>query len=52
MLSYANNNILTMRADNDFVRPKWGIYRSLKKAADLRDEAVRFNDFSIQEGVN
>jgi hypothetical protein len=40
---------MTIRPDNDFIRPKWGIYRSLKKAQDLRDEAVRFNDFSIQE---
>ena len=38
------------KAGATFVRPKWGIYRSLKKAEDLRDEAVRFNDFSIKEG--
>jgi hypothetical protein len=42
---------MTIRPDNDFIRPKWGIYRSLKKASDLRDEAVRFNDFSIKEEV-
>ena len=41
---------MTIRSDNDFIRPKWGIYRSLKKVEDLRDEAVRFNDFSIKEG--
>lgn len=49
LLSFNSENILTIRPDNDFIRPKWGIYRSLKKAQDLRDEAVRFNDFSIQE---
>jgi hypothetical protein len=49
LLSCSNENIMTIRPDNDFIRPKWGIYRSLKKAQDLRDEAVRFNDFSIQE---
>ena len=43
---------MTIRPDNDFIRPKWGIYRSLKKVADLRDETVRFNEFSIREGVN
>ena len=41
---------MTIKPDNDFIRPKWGIYRSLKKQKDLRDEAVRFNDFSIKEG--
>jgi hypothetical protein len=50
LLSFKSDNIMTIRADNDFIRPKWGIYRSLKKAEDLRDEAVRFNDFSIKEG--
>ena len=52
LLSFNNENILTIRPDNDFIRPKWGIYRSLKKVQDLRDEAVRFNDFSIKEGQN
>jgi hypothetical protein len=51
ILSYSNPNIMTIRPDNKFIRPKWGIYRSLKKAEDLRDEAVRFADFSITEGV-
>lgn len=51
ILSYSNTNIMTIRADNKFIRPKWGIYRSLNKAGDLRDEAVRFADFSITEGV-
>lgn len=50
VLSFSSDNIMTIRPDNDFIRPKWGIYRSLKKAAELRDEAVRFNDFSITEG--
>lgn len=56
LLSYSNANIATIRPDNTFIRPKWGIYRSLVDIADLRDEAVRFSDFSIQEvavlGVN
>jgi len=49
LLSYSNDNIMTMRPDNDFIRPKWGIYRSLNNAQDLRDEAVRFAGFSIEE---
>lgn len=50
LLAFKSDNIMTIRPDNEFIRPKWGIYRSLKKAEDLRDEAVRFNEFSIKEG--
>jgi hypothetical protein len=49
VLSYSNNNLMTIRSDNTFIRPKWGIYRSLNNQADLRDEAVRFAAFSIAE---
>lgn len=49
ILSYSNSSMLTYRPDNTFIRPKWGIYRSLNTPADLRDEAMRFNSFSIQE---
>jgi hypothetical protein len=56
LLTYTNNNLLTYRATNTFIRPKWGIYRSITALSDLRDEAVRFNSFSITElnstGVN
>lgn len=49
LLSYSNNKLLTIRADNAFIRPKWGIYRSLNSSSDLRDESIRFNSFSIAE---
>lgn len=49
LLSYSNLNLETIRPDNNFIRPKWGIYRSLKKITDLREEAVRFADFYIKE---
>ena len=49
ILSCSNNNLMTIRATNDFIRPKWGVYRSIVNAQDLRDEAVRFNSFSIYE---
>lgn len=49
LLSYSNSNIATIRPDNTFIRPKWGIYRSLNDIVNLRDEAVRFSDFSIEE---
>ncbi len=51
LLSYSSSNIMTIRPDNTFLRPKWGIYRSLDHPADLRDETVRFAGFSIQEGT-
>lgn len=51
LLSYSSNNIMTIRADNDFIRPKWGIYRSLNNPGDLRNESIRFNAFSIEENA-
>ena len=47
VLSYSNNNLMTIRSDNDFIRPKWGIYRSLNNPTDLRDETLRFAGFSV-----
>lgn len=49
LLSYSNSNIINWRVNADFVRPKWGIYRSLINDQDLRDETVLFDDFSVQE---
>lgn len=49
ILSCSNNDLMTIRATNDFIRPKWGVYRSIVNLQDLRDEAVRFNSFSIYE---
>lgn len=51
LVNYSSSNIVTIRPDNDFIRPKWGIYRSLNTPADLRDESLRFANFSIQEGA-
>lgn len=52
IMKYENNDISTYRSDNNFTRPKWGIYRSLNTPGDLRDEIVLFADFSIQEHQN
>ncbi len=49
ILNYSNNNIMTIRPTNDFIRPKWGIYRSLNTPSDLRDDSIRFDSFSIEE---
>ena len=49
LLSYSNSSIKTIRPSNSFIRPKWGIYRSLLDVADLRDDTIRLTDFSIQQ---
>jgi Secretion system C-terminal sorting domain len=51
LLSYSSNDIMTIRPDNTFIRPKWGIYRSLNVPTDLRDETIRFAGFSIAESA-
>lgn len=49
LFEYSNSSIVNWRPNAEFVRPKWGIYRSLINDQDLRDEAVLFADFSIAE---
>lgn len=49
VLSYTSSNIRTIRPTNDFIRPKWGIYRSLNSPADLRDDSIRLGTISIAE---
>lgn len=47
LMSYTNNNIEMWRAGNEFLRPKWGIYRSLNNRVNLRDEFVYFNNICL-----
>lgn len=49
LFNYTNDSIVNWRAGAEFVRPKWGIYRSLMNSPDLRDEQIRFADFSVHE---
>jgi hypothetical protein len=44
-------NLQTWRDGFDFVRPKWGIYRSLAKERDKLNpqDQIRMNNFSIQK---
>ena len=44
LLTYTNNNILTIRPSNTFIRPKWGIYRSLIDSTLLRDDTMRLTN--------
>ncbi|GEM_PF-335601 len=51
VLLTTNVNNLDMWRAGDFVRPKWGIYRSLADSANLRpdEETVRFANFSVSK---
>ena len=52
VFSYLDGSIRMWKTDADFMRPKWGIYRSLNNSSQLRDEEVLFADFSIEEVVS
>jgi len=47
IMSYTNNNIQMWRTGNEFLRPKWGIYRSLNNRVNLRDEFVYLNNICL-----
>jgi hypothetical protein len=49
LLDYSNTSIRMWKTGASFIRPKWGIYRSLNVPTDLRDEIVLFANFSIEE---
>jgi len=49
LFTYTNNDLRMWKTGADFIRPKWGIYRSLNNETYLRDEEVLYNNFSIQE---
>jgi hypothetical protein len=51
LFSFSDNSIRMWKTDADFIRPKWGIYRSLLNAEVLRDEIVLFSSFSINENI-
>jgi hypothetical protein len=47
LLSYSSTDMDLWRSGATFIRPKWGIYRSLNNKERLRDEKVWFADFAI-----
>ena len=49
LMTYNTSSLRMWKTNADFIRPKWGIYRSLNDAASLRDEIVYFANFSIYE---
>ena len=48
LLHYESNSIKMWKDYADFIRPKWGIYRSLKYKDALRDETIYFADIVIR----
>ncbi len=46
---YQKKDIRMWRTNASFIRPKWGIYRSLNHPDQLRDEILLFNDFIIRK---
>jgi len=50
LLSYSSPSIDFWRNETTFVRPKWGIYRSVQEAVLSRDETVLFHDFCVGLG--
>jgi hypothetical protein len=50
LLDYEELDIDLWRVGAEFVRPKWGIYRSLDSQEYLRDEQVRFDRFCLAKG--
>ncbi|WP_298780497.1 T9SS type A sorting domain-containing protein [uncultured Polaribacter sp.] len=49
LFDYSDTSTENWQSGAEFVRPKWGIYRSLNDINSLRDETVLFADFSIEE---
>ncbi len=47
LLSYSSDTLAMWRDTSTFMRPKYGIYRSLNSVSYLRDESVLFADFSL-----
>jgi len=52
LMTVTNDNIDLWRDGTEFVRPKWGIYRSLGEASALRDEHVYFDNFCLAKGTS
>jgi hypothetical protein len=50
LLTYDNAKLDLWRPGVEFMRPKWGIYRSLNSQEYLRDEQVRFDRFCLANG--
>ncbi|HEX4869879.1 MAG TPA: discoidin domain-containing protein [Moraxellaceae bacterium] len=52
LLDYNNNDIDLWRSGTSFIRPKWGIYRSLDYPEALRDEEIRLGTLCLAKGTD
>jgi len=52
LFSYSSASLDLWRTGTTVVRPKWGVYRSLNNAQQLRDEQVLFDDFCLAKGTD
>jgi hypothetical protein len=50
VFSYSGAGLDLWRKGSTVLRPKWGVYRSLLSAGQLRDEQVRFAGFCLAKG--
>jgi hypothetical protein len=50
LFEYSNNKLDLWRNGAEYMRPKWGIYRSLNDKANMRDEIVYFDSFCLAKG--
>lgn len=51
LLDYSNDDIDMWRfSGTTFIRPKWGLYRSVANPQYLRDEAVAYKSFCLAKG--
>lgn len=48
LLSYKFKSIKMWKYESKYLRPKWGIYRSLRDKGMLRDEVIDLTDIEIQ----
>ncbi len=51
LLNYSNDTLALWRESSTYMRPKYGLYRSLNSISYLRDESVLFADFSLQKSA-
>jgi len=49
LLNYSDDTQRYYKTNADFIRPKWGIYRSLNDPTALRDEEILYGTFTITE---
>lgn len=52
LFEYESNSLDLWREGSTFIRPKYGIYRSINSLSYLRDETVLFADISLTEGIS